>query len=276
MWGRIHSPLKIHSNVKANLFAPLIYLPINYVLFGQRPGSRLIRTKASHFAFSFFSGLPLSAPKKTKAAGSALEGEQIYLRGAFIPAAESNFFPNIESRISKNMTPLKFRDYPGDINKFQFTLNQKLKELEFVTAAIEKANLHSLIGIMFRQLEKLKEAEKHLSEARKIINSNKSIKIYWTNEIRWATLLQYKGEHANAEDIYHLLEKKLIENNDPFDCLHFLYQHRAKNLCETCELEKAMKYFQMALKIRRTKGIIELIHSTESAIEQLHKWIDID
>lgn len=88
--------------------------------------------------------------------------------------------------------------------------------------------------------------------------------------IRLGETLKYDGRH---EDAWKEFERalKLCETNGITKYRDFVYQHMGKCLMELSEFAAAEECFEKALEIRKEKGEVSLIESTQKAIEFLNR-----
>jgi tetratricopeptide (TPR) repeat protein len=146
-------------------------------------------------------------------------------------------------------------------------LEQELSQPE------EKWDVKTVVQVLGKTAAYMKMI-RELDEALDLISTSLSLieqhdlgpKSFVAQSLRWADILRYRGEFGEAEqiledvlDICEKLESVVIYKD-------FALQHLGKLNFDLEEYDIALKYFEQALAIRKTKGDQSLIDSTKFAI----------
>ena len=181
---------------------------------------------------------------------------------------------------------MKTADIPHDMNyemgedlKEKPTNLEEMKEgIDFIHSALmkesdelKKASMLSLIGVYSRIVGELTESESYLSEAIEIFKKHQKAKPLTYLRLRLATTLHWKEKYSSAEKIF----LEIIQSQTP-ESKHYLdyaCQHMGKCKFDQKLYKEALNYFMQALDLRLVKGDMELIRSTEMAIEKVRPLI---
>ena len=93
--------------------------------------------------------------------------------------------------------------------------------------------------------------------------------------LRWADILRYRSEFGEAEEIFRGLVEVCQQVKEVREYEDFVYQHLGKLNFDLEDFEEASKFFKKALNIRRKKGDVSLIESTELAILRTKERLQI-
>ena len=95
--------------------------------------------------------------------------------------------------------------------------------------------------------------------------------------LRLAIILQYRGNYTKASEIYKNSIKEIEEGKNKINLkyLDFVFQHYGKLKFDQGFYKEALELFMRAYEERIVKGDLELVSSTEFAIAQTRKKLDI-
>lgn len=126
-----------------------------------------------------------------------------------------------------------------------------------------------MTGNFARLVHEFALAEECLTEAVMLCETYHHQRYLFINRIRLATVYQWMGNFEASTALFDELLKNPIAGLEDF-----VLQHAGKNAFEMLQYEKALGYFQSALKIRMAKGVDELINSTQLAIAETNRRLD--
>lgn len=129
----------------------------------------------------------------------------------------------------------------------------------------ERLHLLGQIGNDQRALGNLIEAEMFLAEAVALARALGDTRRGAANLIRLATVRQFGGQHAEAEEMFREAVA-LTTSGAAADHEDFALQHLGKCLVEMGRVDEAIACFDRALVLRWMKADPELIASTEEAL----------
>lgn len=158
-------------------------------------------------------------------------------------------------------------EHPVNKSDFLKTIRELDVKITSTLTAAEKGKLLSKSGVFYRIYGDLSRSEICLNESMKLLKNEKDGIEYKTTELRLAQTYQKQNKTKESLIILEKLERECIKNAKLEKLTDFVFQHKAKVYFDISEYDKAMQYFEKALKIRLEKGDTKLIESTEFAIE---------
>ena len=164
------------------------------------------------------------------------------------------------------------REVPEDFEQFREGiewLKNKIEETEL--ESVERGVMLSLCGGFSRIVMDLDDSLEQLKEALRIFQTQSKTVPEFVCQIRLAHTYQYKEDFATAESLFQKLLQELRTNprHACSDYLDYVFQHYGKCLLEMGHLEKAETLFLKALELRLVKGDLELIESTQKALQSI-------
>ena len=155
-------------------------------------------------------------------------------------------------------------------------LEEKLSEVSD-DDKVQQTILYSQLSGFARILGDLDLAEQYIVQALEILKEfNRPDQIFAMN-LRLAIILQYRGNYSKASEIYTNSIKEIEESKDKkkLKYLDFVFQHYGKLKFDQGFYKEALDFFMRAYEERIIKGDLELISSTEFAIAQTRKKLDL-
>lgn len=166
------------------------------------------------------------------------------------------------------------REKPVNESLFKQGIINLESSISDIQNSAEKAKTLSKIGVLYRISGALEKSMDRLNEAKTILKSlvNKDLSI--RNQIRIAQTLQFQGHYTEADNLYEELIPAIKADSSILELLDFAYQHKAKNLFEMGQFDKALQSVQIAIELRKKKGNKELIKSSRFAYERIKEAMD--
>jgi tetratricopeptide (TPR) repeat protein len=163
---------------------------------------------------------------------------------------------------------------PNDVLKYILEQKEKLKS---VIDPKERVTILGKIGSYTRMLGNLEEAESLLGEAVKLIDEhNLDIGLWAANGIRLAHVYQWMECYDIADEMFSSIVDMCKKRVEIEKYLNFALQHYGKLFFDLEEYKEALKYFKETMQLRQKIGDLELIKSTQHAIDVTRKKIKED
>ncbi len=119
-------------------------------------------------------------------------------------------------------------------------------------------------GNLLKILERFDEAEAIFAKVKLLIEAGSKAEL--VNQLRWADVKRYRGHFSEAQTMFEHCLKTARINAAFEDYKDFALQHLGKLYFDTRRYESAIECFREALKIRESKADVELIESTQLAL----------
>ncbi len=119
-------------------------------------------------------------------------------------------------------------------------------------------------GNLLKMLERFDEAEAIFANVKLLIDAGS--KAAMVNQLRWADVKRYSGNFSEAQAMFEDCLSAIRANTSFEDYKDFALQHLGKLYFDTRRYESAIECFREALKIRESKADVELIESTQFAL----------
>ncbi|MGG0655784.1 tetratricopeptide repeat protein [Rummeliibacillus pycnus] len=160
-----------------------------------------------------------------------------------------------------------FREQVSSIQQIKKFIEDTEPMIQFSLKNDEKYFLYSVLGYAYRVINQAEQAIFYFQECITLTERNPKLKMITL--IRLGEAYKYANLHKEALELFdHALKLSIEFNMTNYD--DFIYQHKGKCLMEMGEIELAKKYLNTALKIRKRKGNIELIKSTQIVLDYLN------
>ncbi|HEY0735936.1 MAG TPA: hypothetical protein VGD69_13570 [Herpetosiphonaceae bacterium] len=130
----------------------------------------------------------------------------------------------------------------------------------------QRARVCGLCGVYARILRDFDAAHAFLHQALDLAAQLGDERLLFNNRIRLAHVYQWQAQYARSNELF---ENLLATSHDQpllASLLDFLYQHAGKNAFDQQQYDRAEHYLREALRLRRVKGDLALIESTEHAL----------
>lgn len=171
----------------------------------------------------------------------------------------------------------QLRDVPEkhqDVSNYILEEKEKLKS---ISEPAERVKILGRVGSFVRILGELDDAKALLTEAVELINEYKlGSKLLTANKIRLAHVYQWMGHFDIAEEMFSNIVQMCEEKKEVSSYLHFALQHFGKLYFDLGEYQKALKYFENAMDIRKKVDDSSLIRSSQFAIDITKKRLKAD
>lgn len=128
-----------------------------------------------------------------------------------------------------------------------------------------------MLGYLYRiygleDEDQLMKAEMYFKKCLTYTAEKQEIKKEITTLIRLGEVYKYQNRHEEALVLFYKAIK-LCQKEGMAIIIDFAYQHLGKCLMEMKCYDEAERSLQVALEIRKRKGDLELIQSTQNALE---------
>jgi tetratricopeptide (TPR) repeat protein len=169
------------------------------------------------------------------------------------------YFDDNQFLREKTRDAVKLRQYIDEANKLlkKGTLDEE-----------EEYFVRGTLGNLYRINGEPQTAINHLTICLNFAKEVQEISKEIVSLIRLGEALKYNNEHYEALNKFsQALEKCQSNNIDNY--IDFVQQHKGKCLMELTRLDEAEECFLEALRLRKQKEDVELINSTQKAINLL-------
>jgi tetratricopeptide (TPR) repeat protein len=119
-------------------------------------------------------------------------------------------------------------------------------------------------GGLLKILERFDEAEVLFARAKLLIVAGSKAEL--VNQLRWADVKRYRGHFSEAQAMFEDCLSAIQANTSFENYKDFALQHLGNLYFDTRRYESAIECFSEALKIRESKADVELIESTQLAL----------
>ena len=184
--------------------------------------------------------------------------------------------------MSKASEPLSFSDNffiddnLRDIPKNPELVKQRVEYLESqvreTSSSDEQVKFYGEMGGLYRVLGQLELAEDFLQKALALVKENNlGQRMYVIFGIRLAHVWQWQKKFEKSNFLFERLLQICRQEKDCENLLDFTYQHQGKNFFDQGNYKRALECFSRALDIRVKRKNLDLIQSTEFAIQVTQK-----
>ena len=172
------------------------------------------------------------------------------------------YFDKNEYLREKTSDPLKLNQIISQAERLLVNINEN-----------DKYFLYGSLGNLYRINEQPQKAINCLTYCLRQATEERNLSREIISLIRLGEALKYNSSHKEA--LNHFNKASEICKAHRIDVyLDFALQHKGKCLMELAMLNEAEACFQKALTLRKSKGDLSLIDSTEQAIRLLRKCKD--
>lgn len=130
----------------------------------------------------------------------------------------------------------------------------------------ERAQLYGMGGVFARILRDFDSAHMLLRQALDLAEQLGDERLIFINRIRLAHVYQWQAQYTRSNELFETLLAACRDQPLLASHVDFLYQHAGKNALDQQQYDRAVYYFQEALRLRRAKADPALIESTEQAL----------
>jgi len=124
------------------------------------------------------------------------------------------------------------------------------------------------LAARLKTLRELDEALDAIETALSLVEQyDLGLQPFIVQSLRWADILRYRGEFAEAEEIFESILELCQKNPEAKVYEDVALQHLGKLRFDLAEYDHAMEFFEKALSLRKIKNDPYLIDSSEVAIE---------
>ena len=168
------------------------------------------------------------------------------------------------------------REFPCDPALFRECVNELQELLESSSDPQKQVSLLGEIGVHYRILNNLQDAENSILKALKIIENYKlGIKLEIQQKIRLAHVIQWKKNFEKSDKMYLEIIATCRSNIEAAMYLDFALQHAGKNFFDQNRFVEALNVFNEALGLRlQRQASKEQIESTALAIKRTTQIIN--
>ena len=168
------------------------------------------------------------------------------------------------------------RDVPVSPEEMEKGIGFLKEKLDMSNSEKERAKLLNLIGVYLRIVGKLEEAELMLADAHTLYTNLKEATLAKGVSLRLAIVHQYMGDFNKADAVFtHIIKEVEQNHNRDLAVFHdFALQHYAKSLFEQKRYQKALDLLLKVHGMRLLKGDMNLIESTELAIQKTREMME--
>ena len=157
-----------------------------------------------------------------------------------------------------------FQNFDEDVASFRKALSGLPDD------SVEALNRRSQLGIMLiTDQQSFDEGFQLLQAVHEALSETCPTALWARNALRWATALQFAGQHDAALEIFENTTATIRDRGFPL--LDFALQHQGKCMVEMSAFDTAEACISEALSIRIEKGDVALIESSERALAGIHE-----
>lgn len=181
---------------------------------------------------------------------------------------------DIPFNMEYDLDPKTLHEIPvneDDMKKGLQFLHQKLKE---ETAEPKKASIHSLIGAYARIIGELETAENSCETAINFYAEKERPVHLMLAKVRLAAVMHFRKMYGKSEAIYKDVLSSIPGSADKEKYKDHVHQSYGKLLVEMKMLSNAMEQFVQAFEIRLQRGDVNLIQSSQKAMDLTNALID--
>ncbi len=161
------------------------------------------------------------------------------------------------------------KEQPVDVEAMLQGIDLLKEQLDIEENILKRASMLSLLGVFNRIAQDFIGSEENLKEAYQIFKSEKKLVAAYVARLRLGVTYQWKQQFSKAEKIFldcieiarNSEEKEMVGYED------YALLHLGKCKFDQGFYNEALEYFTQAIELRIVKGDIELIKTTEKAIE---------
>lgn len=164
------------------------------------------------------------------------------------------------------------REVPEDRASMQAYIDFVLKELKKLQPDQIRLSVKFLgeVGSYARILGKNEVALQCLSKSLDLINENDlGLRLWAVHSIRYGEVLRAQKDELGAETAFRSVLEMCRRHQDISDLSDFALQHLGKLKIDQRQYKEAQGLLEESLKIRKQKGVKELIDSSELALRVL-------
>lgn len=168
------------------------------------------------------------------------------------------------------------RDIPNNIEDMKKGIAFLKEKSEQASDELSQAKLYNLIAVYLRIVENYEESEVYFSKAHTIFTKlNETVLLEGVN-LRLAILYQQMGDYNKSDSIFTRIIKEIEQkNNKSLEGYHdFVLQHYAKSLFDQKRYQKALDLLLRVHGMRILKGDVNLIQSTEYALQRTREMLE--
>jgi tetratricopeptide (TPR) repeat protein len=187
--------------------------------------------------------------------------------------AETKDIPfNMDYKINKEL-----REQPVDMDAMLMGIDHLKEELENEENQIKRASILSLLGVFSRISGDYIGSENFLKESYEIFKTEKKFLAAFVARLRLGVTYQWKEQYSKSEKIFLSCIDIARNSDDPALAGYedFALQHLGKCKFDQGLINEALDYFTEAMELRIVKGDLELIKSTEKAIEVVRSFLKV-
>ncbi len=163
----------------------------------------------------------------------------------------------------------ELREVPVDPQQYELARQYLLDRIEYEkdTPLQQLRSYYSTLSFVLKVQKDLDTALNYATEALAISKSLNIISLIVIDQMRYASILQWKKNFGEADDLFKDAIHICKTYEPLYQILDFAYHNYGKSLFDQKKYDDALGNFQMAIEIRKTREQKDLLHESEQALK---------